>query len=67
MKIYKCGTEVIIKNIDIVGYITAVIIRFNNVTYEISYFLNNIYYQSWFNEIEFELKNKVEKINIGFT
>jgi len=67
MKIYKCSTEVIIKNIEIVGYITAVIIRFNNVTYEISYFLNNIYYQSWFNEIEFELKNKVEKINIGFT
>ncbi len=66
MLIYKCGTEVITKSETINAIITAISIRFDRVTYEISYFRSGLYYSVFLNENEFELKTNLEKSKIGF-
>jgi hypothetical protein len=36
---YPCGTEVRIRLLNIIGIISAVIIRYNDVRYEITYYM----------------------------
>jgi len=66
MKVLKCGIEVEPKNTKIIAIITACCIRFDKVTYELSYF-NGLEYKSfWLHEDEFKLINKSEKVEVGF-
>jgi len=51
--IYKCGTKVYIPALELYGYITAIEIQFNNVTYQVSYFWNGEYKQVWLFEYQF--------------
>jgi hypothetical protein len=44
---------------------TGISIRFNRVTYEISYFVNGDYKAIWMDECEFEIDKK-ETVKIGF-
>lgn len=66
MKVVKCGSRVksVLTNIE--GIVTAASIRFNSVSYEVSYFNNGEYKQVWFNECEFELSSTAKKETIGF-
>lgn len=64
-ELYKCGTLVNLKNININGYITGICIRADNITYEISYFMNFTYCTHWFNIYEFEVVND-SKMSIGY-
>jgi hypothetical protein len=64
--VYKCGTSVKIKNIDLKGFITGISIRDERITYEISYFMNNTYYTHNFCEYELEIYPFSDKIQIGF-
>jgi len=63
--VYKCGSRVLINDINILGYITGICVREDRVMYEISYFSNNSYYSTWFNEYQFNF-NDIEKMKIGF-
>jgi uncharacterized protein with von Willebrand factor type A (vWA) domain len=65
MKLIKCGSKVRTKVNDIEAIITAVSIRFDSVSYELSYFNNGEYKSCWLNENEFEAKG-LEKTSIGF-
>jgi hypothetical protein len=65
MEVFSCGTEVKLNHTDIKGYVTAIIIRDNRVTYEISYFSNGSYYSHNFSHYEFS-SIKDNKIKIGF-
>lgn len=65
INIYKCGTKVIL-NDNIKGVITGISIRFNNVTYEISYIYDGQHKSEWVYECEFVLGEKVKKEKIGF-
>ncbi len=65
MKVYECGTEINIKNVNIDGFITGINIRNKIVRYEISFFSNGKYNQMWMNEYEFKIKNG-NKTSIGF-
>jgi len=63
--ILKCGIEVMTKLNSIQGIITGISIRFNTVSYEISYFNGLEYKQIWMNEVEFSTKH-TKKQTIGF-
>lgn len=65
MNIIKCGTPAITKIGQIESIVTSSNIRFNSVTYELSYFHNGDYKTVWLNENEFEIEHK-SKIKIGF-
>jgi hypothetical protein len=66
IKIIKCGSKVTINLSAIEGYITAISIRFNAISYEVSYFNNGEYKQVWLHDTEFEILNKSNKQSIGF-
>lgn len=66
MNLYKCGTHVKINMGLIEGMITAICIRFNAVTYEISYFTEGVQKTIWMNEAEFTPVSKCKRENIGF-
>lgn len=66
MNVIKCGTEVITKLESIHCLITCISIRFDKITYEVSYFRNGIYYTVWLNEEEFSKVDEVNKSKIGF-
>ena len=66
IKMIKCGTHVQTVLSEIKGIITAISIRFNRVSYEISYFNNNTYTSIWIDESEFKVINKKAKNNIGY-
>ena len=61
-----CST--IVKTIcgNIVGMITAVVIRFEKVQYEITYESSGKFETTWMNEAEFKTMSEYEKIKIGF-
>jgi hypothetical protein len=63
-KLYPCGTIVntIIGQVE--GMITAQSIRFDKITYEITYYINKEQKTAWMNEKEFE--TNVQKKQIGF-
>lgn len=64
MKIYPGGTEVITKLGGIKGTITAATIRFDFVSYELTFFSNGDYKTVWVYEAEFT--TAAEKETIGF-
>lgn len=49
----ECGEKVLVGNQN--GVITAVLNRFNNTTYEVSYFFGGEYKNVWLNRCEFSL------------
>jgi hypothetical protein len=65
MEIYKCGTSVIIKLANIKGIITCCAIRFDKVTYEITYYKSLDQQTIWVHESEIET-DKLETEKIGF-
>jgi hypothetical protein len=66
IRIYPCGTDVQIKNAAVNGTITATSIRFNSISYEISYFIGSEQKVLWMNEKEFSVEPNTNKIKIGF-
>lgn len=65
MEVIKCGTNVVLKLTNIKGMITCASIRFNNITYEVTYCYNMQMNTVWCNEFEFEIDNP-EITKIGF-
>jgi hypothetical protein len=63
--VYKSGIYVQIKNINVNGYITGIIIRDDRILYEVSYFLNDNYCSHCFYEYQLCFVQP-EKITIGF-
>lgn len=63
--IIKCGSKVRTALSNINGIVTAVSIRFNSVSYEVSYFNNGEYKQAWLNKEEFIIIEG-KPISIGF-
>lgn len=67
MKVLKTGTRVSLKiNESISGIITAVCIRFNNVSYEFTYLLNGSITKEWVNEEELITAEAAKKLSIGY-
>lgn len=66
LELYRCGSSVIIKLINIQGFITGICIRDNRITYEVSYFLNNQHCIHWFSDYELDFEPKPKKQTIGF-
>lgn len=68
MEVIKCGTIVLPKlNNKKEAMITACVIRFDNIQYELTWFDNNKYETQWVNENEFRVKNpKVITIKVGY-
>jgi hypothetical protein len=64
LKSYKCGTLIQTKISNIDAIVTCVSIRFDKITYEVSYFYDGDYKVIWLNEDEFTAKT--EKQIIGF-
>ena len=64
LRFYPCGTKAIIKNVNVNAMITAACLRFDHLTYELTYFTGE-YKKEWFDEIEFEVENGTVK-QIGF-
>lgn len=65
MEVLKCGSIVITKIAGIRGMITCVSIRFDKITYEITYFSDSEQRTIWMDVNEFEIE-EIEKIKIGF-
>lgn len=65
MEVFKSGTQVKIIQSGIEGIIKATTIRFNNVIYEVDYWLQGEIKTCYLNEIEFESKSKPNN-QIGF-
>lgn len=65
MKLIKCGTKAITTIGKVEGVITAISIRFNTVSYELSYFTRDEYKTAWLNESEFTTESKGRN-EVGF-
>jgi len=65
LKIYNQGTNVVIKISEQIAIITATVIRFDNVSYELTYHYQGTYLTVWCNEMEFEAKNN-QTSRVGF-
>lgn len=64
MKIFKCGTHA--KASGVKGKITSIEIRFNNISYELTYFDKEMNLKHiWLHESLIEIEQG-EKIQIGF-
>jgi hypothetical protein len=50
--VFEYGDMVIIKLLELQGFITAVCIRGAYITYEVTYFSNGEHYQRWFEYFE---------------
>jgi hypothetical protein len=66
MEIFQCGIMVSTKLGKIEAIITAVLIRFGRIQYELSYIYNGEYKTMWMDECEFDIKSDLEKAQIGF-
>ena len=64
MNIYPCGMEAVIKRPLVVGNITAVTIRFEFVTYEVTYYVDGVQQRVWVHEDEIMKDGK--KLTLGF-
>ena len=60
----RCGLKVKINSFDAI--ITAVCIRFENITYELSYFYNGEAKSTWHTEHEFTYDFNSERLTIGY-
>lgn len=65
LKVYKCGTLARPKLLDVTGMITAVRIENDNITYELSYFVNAEHRKTYFEESELLFRMQ-SKVKIGF-
>lgn len=67
MKVIKCGTGVQLIHGNIEGMITAFVVRFDKVEYEVSYFdsTKNEVVKTWVNEAEI-LDGTKNRVTIGF-
>lgn len=63
-EIVPCGAQVTSKLSNVNGIITGISIRFNNVSYEVSYFSGHEYKQIWMYDCEFT--TTAAKETIGF-
>lgn len=66
MNLYKCGTHVITNMGSIEGMVTAICIRFDAVTYEVSYFIEGNHKTIWINEAEFKTIPDRKRKSIGY-
>jgi len=66
MKSFTCGTIIKTYVGNIEGMITCISIRFEKITYEISYFYNGEQKVIWMNENEFSAGKVNSKQEIGF-
>lgn len=66
MKVYPCGTDVVIEQSGIPGRITAVTERFGQVTYEVTYFVEYNCQKIALTERELMVKSRQRKKEIGF-
>jgi len=64
MKIYKCGTRVVLELPQIEGVITAFFVRFGQVQYEVTYFVEGVIKEVVIDESLFYTGEK--QTNIGF-
>ena len=63
ISIYKCGTYVHIPAGDITGWISAISISFDNISYEISYFAGTGEHMTiWLHDTQFTTQNNRTKI-----
>jgi uncharacterized protein with von Willebrand factor type A (vWA) domain len=65
IEVIKCGVKATTKISQIEAIVTAISIRFNRTSYELSYFNNGEYKTVWLDESEFTVE-KIEKTKIGF-
>jgi hypothetical protein len=66
MDVIECGREAKTKLGQKDALITAVCIRYEKITYELTYFNNGKFDTVWMHETEFILKEKNTKTKIGF-
>lgn len=66
IKLYPCGTSVTIKLSKVEGVITAQVIRFNNVRYEITYYIGGEQYIIFCAEEELIINNKIKKVGFKY-
>ena len=62
IELIPCGTLVKLKIGEIDGMITGINIRWDNIQYEVTYYLNGEIKETWFNEFEFTTENNIKKI-----
>lgn len=65
MNVYKCGEKATPKCHQVTCMITCVTIRFDKVTYELSYFQHGEQKTVWMHEEEFDITVEKE-LNVGF-
>lgn len=65
INVIKCGTHVITTIGSIRALITAVCMRANNISYELSYFQNGTHTTCWLHDYEFKV-NEAESKEPGF-
>lgn len=65
ISVYKCGIVAKPKMHNAEGIITAALIRYGRITYELSYFHNGEYKNIWISEDELEIMSD-EKQKVGF-
>ena len=64
--VIKCGARVTPKLSNIEGIITCISIRFEKISYEVTYFYNGDFKVVWCHEDEFEVGKGGDKQKIGF-
>jgi len=65
MELYKCGTIVTLKLLNQDAMIVGICMRFDKITYELSWANGGQYNVAWFHEEEFHHKGLKEK-KVGF-
>ena len=63
--VVPCGTEVIIKTGKISGIVSAIELKFENITYQIAFFIDGKRETVWIHENEF-ICDSHDNIKIGF-
>jgi len=66
MEVYICGTNIRLNNYSLIGHISKIEIQFNNILYQISYYLEGKRIEIWVHEDEFEVTDNSIKQEIGF-
>lgn len=66
-EIVPCGTQVTSKLSNVNGIITGISLRFNNISYEVSYFSGHEYKQIYMYECEFTTTTSKETIGFKTT
>lgn len=66
IKIYECGTPVKTLSGQIDAIITAAIVRFDKIGYEIGYFANGEYLTAWLNEKELIISPDAKTTKVGY-